>query len=153
MENVQHCTNKTTPIQIVSKHLRPISLTPILSKLAEEFVINEHLKPAVLEVLDPNQFGVIPGLTTSQALIKKMHKWTEATDRNGASVRVVLFDYQKDFDFVVHNILLPKPKLLRLQTTTLKWIIDFFSDRKQRVKLGKDCFAEWGNVPAGVPQC
>ena len=63
-----------------------------------------------------------------------------------------MFDYQKAFDFVDHNILLPKLKLLRLQSTTLKWIIDFLSDRKQQVKLGKDCFSKWGNVPAGVPQ-
>ena len=143
---------KTTPVQIVNKHLRPISLTPILSKLAEEFVINEHLKPEVLEVLDSNQFGVIPGSTTSQVLIKMMHKWTEATDENEASFRVVLFNYQKAFNFVDHTILLSKLKLLRLPTTTLNWIIDFLSDRKQRVKLGKDCFSEWGNVPAGVPQ-
>ena len=121
--------------------------------MAEEFVINEHLKPAVLEVLDPNQFGVILGSSTSQALIKMMHKWTEATDGNGASVRVVLFDYQKAFDFVDHYILLSEPKLVRLPTTTLNWIIDFLSDRKQRVKLGKDCFSEWGKVPVGVRQC
>ena len=81
-----------------------------------------------------------------------MHKWTEATDENGASFRVVLFDYQKAFDFVDHTILLSKLKLLRLPTTTLNWIIDFLSDRKERVKLGKDCFSECGNVPAGVPQ-
>ena len=32
------------------------------------------------------------------------------------------------------------------------WIIDFLTDRTQRVKLGEDCFSEWKNVPAGVPQ-
>ena len=31
------------PIKDVNKHLRPISLTPVLSKVAEEFVIAEHL--------------------------------------------------------------------------------------------------------------
>ena len=29
---------------------------------------------------------------------------------------------------------------------------DFLTSRKQRVKLGHDCFSEWGAVPAGVPQ-
>lgn len=32
------------------------------------------------------------------------------------------------------------------------WIIDFLTDRRQRVKLGEDCLSEWRNVPAGVPQ-
>ncbi|PFX13809.1 Fibrinogen C domain-containing protein 1 [Stylophora pistillata] len=27
-----------------------------------------------------------------------------------------------------------------------------FGDRRQRVKLSRDCFSEWGPVPAGVPQ-
>jgi hypothetical protein len=32
------------------------------------------------------------------------------------------------------------------------WILDFLTDREQRVKLSRDCHFEWGNVPAGVPQ-
>ena len=36
---------KTTPVETVNKHLRPIALTPIISKVNEEFVIKEHLKP------------------------------------------------------------------------------------------------------------
>lgn len=32
------------------------------------------------------------------------------------------------------------------------WIIDFLTDRMQRVKLGEDCLSEWRNVPARVPQ-
>ena len=95
---------KSTPATNIIKHLRPISLTSVLSKISEEFVVREHLKPAVLEILDPNQFGVIPDSSTSQALVKMIHKWTKATDGNGASVRVILFDYQKAFDYVDHTI-------------------------------------------------
>ena len=32
------------------------------------------------------------------------------------------------------------------------WIIDFLTDRTQKVKLGEDCLSEWRDVPAGVPQ-
>ena len=32
---------KVTPVQDINQHLRPISLTPILSKVAEEFVVNK----------------------------------------------------------------------------------------------------------------
>ena len=33
-----------------------------------------------------------------------------------------------------------------------KWILDFLSNRLQRVKPSNDCFLEWGGVPSGVPQ-
>ena len=40
--------NRLTKSNDINKHLRPISLTPILSNLAEEFVVDQHAKPAVL---------------------------------------------------------------------------------------------------------
>ena len=32
------------------------------------------------------------------------------------------------------------------------WIVDFLTDRRQRLKLAQDCFSEWRYIPAGVPQ-
>ena len=69
---------KSTTVQNINQDLRPISLTPVLSKRREE------LKPAILKVLDVNQFGVIPGSSTSQGLIKLTHRWLQATDGLGA---------------------------------------------------------------------
>jgi len=37
---------KQKPIKDVNKHLCPISLTPVLSKIAEEYVV-EYIKPAI----------------------------------------------------------------------------------------------------------
>ena len=34
----------------------------------------------------------------------------------------------------------------------MNWVADFLTNRQQRVKLSKQCFSEWGQVPAGVPQ-
>ena len=145
---------KLTPAHDINQHLRPISLTPLLSKVAEEFVVTKNLKPAILKVLDLvlNQYGVIPGSSTNQALIKMIHKWSEKTDGARASVRIILLDYQKAFDYVDHTIVLSKLKSLEIPDSTVSWIADFLSDRQQRTKLGHDCFSEWGNVPAGVPQ-
>ena len=39
---------KQRPVQDINKHLRPFSLTPILSKIAEEYVVDTYVKPAVL---------------------------------------------------------------------------------------------------------
>ena len=51
---------KEKPVKDVNKHLRPISLTPVLSKIAEEFIVEEHVKPAVVETIAENQYGTIP---------------------------------------------------------------------------------------------
>ena len=33
-----------------------------------------------------------------------------------------------------------------------RWVVDFLTNRKQRVKLANDCYSEWGHTLAGVPQ-
>ena len=38
---------KQKPVKEIKKDLRPISLTPCISKLAEDFVVTEYMKPAV----------------------------------------------------------------------------------------------------------
>jgi hypothetical protein len=50
---------KEKPIQDINRQLRPISLTPILSKLAEEFVVMIYVKPTVMELIDSKQFGTV----------------------------------------------------------------------------------------------
>jgi hypothetical protein len=143
---------KQKPAKYVNKDLRPISLTPILSKVAEEFVIQEYVMPAILKEIDGDQFGSIPKSSTTQALISMVHVWTKYTDGNGSTVRVVLFDYKKAFDLIDHTILIGKLKKLDLRYEIICWIVAFLKCRKQRIKLANDCKSEWINVPAGVPR-
>ena len=143
---------KTKPVKELKKDLRPISLTACLSKVAEECVVVDYVKPAALRVLDPNQYGAVPNSSTTQALIHMVHHWSKETDGNGATVRTVLFDYRKAFDLIDHNILVHKLTKLDLPNSVINWIIDFLSDRLQRIKLADGCYSEWGSVPSGVPQ-
>lgn len=143
---------KTKPVKELKKDLRPISLTACLSKVAEECVVVDYVKPAALRVLDPNQYGTVPNSSTTQALIHMVHHWSKETDGNGATVRTVLFDYRKAFDLIDHNILVHKLTKLDLPNSVINWIIDFLSDRLQRIKLADGCYSKWGSVPSGVPQ-
>ena len=79
---------KQKPIKDVNKHLLPISLMSILSKVAEEFVVAEYLRPSIGD----NQFGAIPKSSTTHALISMVHSWAKHTDGTGSAVKVVLFD-------------------------------------------------------------
>ena len=48
--------------QTAKEKTSPVSLTSALSKIAEDFVVSDYIKPALEEVVDPNQqFGNISG--------------------------------------------------------------------------------------------
>ena len=143
---------KVKSVTNIDKQIRPISLTPALSKLAEDFIVNKYIGPAVLEVIDTNQHGAILKTSTLQALVSMVHTWAQATDGTGSAVRVVLLDYRKAFDLVDHSILAAKILELRIPRRIARWVCDFLMDRRQRVKLSNDCFSEWGAVPSRVPQ-
>ena len=52
-----------------------VSQTPILSKIAEEHVVDTYVKPAVLSKIDPQQFRMMPKTSTTHALISMIHSW------------------------------------------------------------------------------
>ena len=143
---------KKKRVNVLEKDLRPISLTPCVSKVAEEFIVDDYVKPAVLEMIDKTQYGSIPYSSTTMALINMLHHWYLGTDGNGSTVRTILFVYRKAFDFIDHEILINKVCKLNIPRSIINWIIDFLSNRIQRVKLPEDCYSEWGSVPSGVPQ-
>ena len=91
-----------------SKHLRPISLTSALPNVAEDYVVVTYISPAILSIIDPDQYGAIPKSSTTHALSSMIHNWTEATDATGAAVRIMLLDYRKAFDQIDHNVLAKK---------------------------------------------
>ena len=109
---------KTKPVKEIKKDLTPISLTPSISKIAEDFVVTEHVKPAVLSSLYPSQFGAIPKSSTTFALLR----WSKGTDGNGSTIRTLLFDYKKAFDLIDHSILVRKLFALDIAPRVINWI-------------------------------
>ena len=112
---------KKNRVEDLKKDLRPISLTACLSKVAEDCVVHDNIRPAVLKVLDPNQYGAVPHSSTTQALIHMVHSWAQATDGNSATIRTVLFDYRKALDQIDHRILVDKLCKLVLPTRIINW--------------------------------
>ena len=77
---------KQKPVKDINNYLCPISLTLIISKLAEDFVVNNYLKPAVMESVDDKQFGTVPNSSTTYALIS-MLTWLKDTGGSGSTTR------------------------------------------------------------------
>ena len=90
-----------------------------------------YIAPAILEIIDLCQFGVIPKSSTAHALTSMIHNWAQATDATGAAVRIVLFDYKKAFDLIDHQILLQKVFSLNIPTSIVRWVADFLTNPKQ----------------------
>lgn len=122
------------------------------SLVAEGFIIERSLQPAVLVSLDPSQYGFIPGSSTTFALISMFHHWLSTTDGSGATVRTALLDFRKAFDLVNHHVLVPKLSSQGIKPSAVNWIINFLRDQQQRVKLNNKCFSSWKHVPVGVPE-
>ena len=116
---------KQRPVQDINKHLRPISLTPILSKIAEEYVVDTYVKLAVLSTIDPQQFGIVPKSSTTHASISMTHSWTKPTDGNGSITRVVRFDFRKAFDLIDHHVVARKLSSYDIPRSISSWIIVF----------------------------
>ena len=108
--------------QLTNRDLRPISLTPTLSKIFEGFVF--HL----------------------------MHHWLFSTDSPGSVIRACMIDFSKAFDRIDHSILVRKLQLLNVHHFLINWCADFLRDRYLRVKLGSFKSSCGKLIHAGIPQ-
>ena len=129
---------------------RPISLTSCLSKILEDFVVT-WLIYDVRDKIDPNQFGCLKGTSTTYCLLDMVHKWLLHLDSPGNHLRLCFLDFSKAFDRIGYNVLIEKLIDLGVRKSLLPWIINFLTNRRQRVKLG-ETISDWLPISAGVPQ-
>ena len=71
----------------ITKDLRPISLTPTLSKTCEQFV-TDWLLEYIKEKIDRRQFGSLKDSSTTHALLSFVHHLLYETDTSKTAVRV-----------------------------------------------------------------
>jgi hypothetical protein len=87
--------------------LRPISVTPILSRLLEKFITRKWLRPAIPLATIADQFAFRPTGSTTSALVYFMHHVTKFLESN-SYVRCLLIDFSKAFDIVDHAVIAKK---------------------------------------------
>jgi len=141
---------KVNPPMRIDKDLRPISLTPVLSKSLEWF-IRDWIMDIVNDLLDPHQYGSRKGCSTTIAIVELVHEWLNAAEKPDTCVRILLLDFRKAFDRVDHTILLTKLANTGVPDFLLQWVTSFLCERKQCVRLGDET-SSWCHLKAGVPQ-
>lgn len=113
---------------------RPISVTPVLSRLLERIVVQKFIYPSINNSMLADQFAFRPSGSTTAALVTLTHHVSHLLETN-AYVRCLLIDFSKAFDVVDRFILISKLRNLNLAPCILNWIINFLSNRTQAVKI------------------
>ena len=132
--------------------LRPISLTNIIMQLFEKLVFKQEISANLKSIIGKDQFAYRTGSNTTMAIIKCQHQWLKwLEDEEVDFVRVISFDFSKAFDSVPHNILCEKLKRTCLNPYITNWIIDFLTNRRQRVVVD-GIETDFLEINRGVPQ-
>ncbi|GFS97291.1 RNA-directed DNA polymerase from mobile element jockey [Trichonephila clavipes] len=130
---------------------RPISLLPILSKLAEKIIsarLNDYLERN--NILTPEQHGFRPRLSTSHQLLRVVEYIKDATDRNQYTAAVFL-DIQKAFDRVWHTGLLYKLIKYKIPPPLILLLNSYINDRSFTVKINRT-YSLTKSAKAGIAQ-
>ena len=137
--------------KLSADNYRPISMVPIVSKIAER-IISDKLLPFLLsaDIIPEQQHGFLPGRSVLTNLLPCVNYWSESLDR-GMPVDVIYLDFSRAFDRVPRRRLLCKLEHFGIRGRLLAWISSFLSDRSFSVKVG-EIYSDKQSVLSGVPQ-
>ena len=130
---------------------QPISLLPVLSKVAERFALIQF-----------NEFLTKQNKLTQHQSRNHKNRSTETlnllvTDHIFGTIdqqqltAMVLIDLSKAFNSICHSTLLLKLRSLGTSRQALKWFESYLTDRKQSTRLGTSLSEEL-TITHGVPQ-
>jgi len=105
-----------------------------------ESLIRDHIMSYLLEndLLSNRQYGFIKERSTMLKLLQMLGKWTEYLE-GGGQIDTIYSDFEKAFDKV------SKLHSYGLHNVIVKWICDFLTARKYRVKVNTS-YSDWDDV-------
>ena len=131
--------------------LRPISLTPLFSKVAEHFVVS-WLLDHIGHKLDFRQYGGLKGNSITHYIIEFVNFILSCQDSTEqTAILACMVDFSKAFNRQNHNILITKLSDMGVPGWLLRIVMSFLSDRKMKVRFkGKTSIIK--SLPGGGPQ-
>ncbi len=131
------------------KNYRPMSILPVLSKVFEG-IITDQLKPFFENVYSPYLSGFRKNHNCQDVLLRFVEKCKWSIDNNYA-YGAILTDLSKAFDCLPHRLIVSKLNAYGLHERASMLMANYFTDRKQRVKIGVER-SEWLRMLKGTPQ-
>ena len=131
---------------------RPIALTSVPFKCLERILL-KHLLPEIEEHLDPYQFSYRKNKSTEDATLLYNNLVVEHLENNNAYVRSVFIDFSSAFNTLLKpDIVINKLMTLNASPILSKFILDFLTNREQRVRIN-DILSTVLSISTGAPQC
>ena len=131
------------------KNYRPVSLTPILSKVFEKDMYEQILNYAE-NFLSNFLFGYRVKHSSEQCLIVMTEMWKKALDEHKVA-GAVLTDLSKAFDCIPHDLLIAKLEAYGFDKSALRFILRYLTERTQRTKVD-GIYSKKRELKYGVPQ-
>ena len=118
-----------------TSNYRPISLTPMTSKLLEH-IIHSHIMKHLEQhhILTDHQHGFRAKSSTETQLIQTIHDLSKSLDEK-KTVDMTILDFTKAFDKVPHKRLINKLNYYGITGTILSWTESFLTERTQQVVI------------------
>ena len=130
---------------------RPISLTSSIARLFESVILDKLIAYTQQNnLISELQFGFQPNRSTCDNILQSLHSWLDSYS-SFKSTNILYTDIKKAFDSVNHRILIEVLYSFGLNTSLVKWISNFLSNRQQRVCINSSISSALP-VLSGVPQ-
>ena len=133
---------------LTSLSSRPASL---FFMLPPQHIVLTHLKAITNHLLDPLQFAYRANRSVDDAVNMGLLFILQHLDSPGTYARILFVDFSSAFNTIAPALLQNKLTQLSMPEPTCRWITDFLSDRKQRVRLDKLVSEPW-TISTGAPQ-
>jgi hypothetical protein len=126
------------PSPMSCSDFRPITVTPILSRLLERVVVKCFLYPVFINEnskhLFLDQFAYRPTGSTTAAITALLHHISELLLTN-PYVHVIALDFSKAFDTVRHSTLMEKFANFPVPDYVYNWLVNFLTSRCHHTKF------------------
>lgn len=141
-----------TPSQHVD--FRPISITPVLTRMMEKSVVRQFVYPAFSNppatLSFEDQYAYRPTGSTTAAIISILHQVTNLLLSHDYVILISL-DFSKAFDTVRHRTLLDKMAEIDIPDYVYNWMVHFFQGHAHQTKFN-GVESEFARISASIMQ-
>ena len=132
------------------ENYRPISLTSTVCKTMEHILVSHIMNFAENNILCKEQHGFRKRRNCESQLIGLIDQITDSLEQ-GQDSDVLIMDFSKAFDKVIHSLLLHKLNHFDITGEVNRWIGSFLRGRRQAVVVEGEA-SSFVDVASGVPQ-
>ena len=142
---IQWKNSRIAPVPKISNPVthsdyRPISVTPVLSRILEKIIVRTFIYPALTDPRPPcsfiDQHAFRPTGSTSTALIHLLHVIISLLAHE-PYVRLIVLDFSKAFDSARHSTFAEKLSCLNMPDNIYNWFINFLPRRSHQTCFDK----------------